>query len=256
MGYPRRHFGPISLEVPPGLIADDAGDALVRLVAPAAPASLSVLMIEASGSIRSLDQLSPTGARLSRVEADDGDHSWPGLRAALTGAVHYGFESGGVIFVGVAECPEGLWTDYGAFLEATMLSLSLGVRPSPTLALLNGEAPPSAGAPAPKPDPVAERRKALAGARAAAAQLISANHFDEAEAMIRAIDADIGGAVVLADLYEAALANAPGDASLFDRSVSWARRCWPEPHTAIEAEEHAAGAAEREARLNALRERD
>lgn len=96
-------------------------------------------------------------------------------------------------------------------------------------------------------------RNALVAASGAAIASILERRFDAAESLIRRIDGDIYGANALAEIYASAVAAAPADNGIFDRALYWARRSFPDPHTAEEAARYAAAIDEREARLRALR---
>lgn len=91
-----------------------------------------------------------------------------------------------------------------------------------------------------------------------AQRLIEQDDFDAAERAVLSVDDSIYGAVAIAALYRArlsALATGGGAAekarrvALFRRAWLWARGCYPDPHTADEAEAFAASRARAHAEL-------
>lgn len=257
MIYPRRWFGGLSLEVPPGLFADDeAPDACVAALTAVAPATLRIRRIDLAG-VADLSELlrRAGGGAPQQVFAAGEAYVWPGLSAATDGApraVSYAFESDGQVWLGTLCVPDDLWNDYAPFLEGAMLSLDIGKRPAPTVPLFAGSAVPVISERAVLPDPVEGMRERLAEMSAETVRLILDFRFDAAEATVRQVDSDIYGANALADAYEAALQRNPSDRTLLDRAIFWAHSAYPEPHTAIEAEDYRAGAAARVARLQSV----
>lgn len=257
MTYPRRWFGRLSLEVPPGLFADDeAPEACVAALTAVAPATLRIRMIDLAGAADLSEILRRAGGGppqqvLARGEA----YVWPGLSAAMEGAdrqTGYAFESDGQVWYGTLCVSDNLWNDYAPFLEGAMLSLDIGRRPAPTVPLFAGSAVPVISERAVLPDPVDVTRQRLAEMAEETVRLILDLRFDVAEAAVRQVDSDIYGANALADAYEAALQRNPSDPTLLDRAIFWAHSAYPEPHTAIEAEDYRAGAAARVARLRSV----
>lgn len=257
MSYPRRRFGALSLEVPPGLFEDDeAGPGYQAALTAIAPATLRIREVDPAGMadlaalLASLQQGMPR-----RVSAAGETHLWPGLAVDVPGdprRVHYLFESAGRAYHGIASAPDGIWPDYGPFLEAAMLSLDAGAPPAPGLPLFAGEALPEIF---PKPAPhdrVAEIKGRLEAAEAEAAGLILEGRLAEAEALIRSIDPDIYGAIAILGAYEAALVESPSREDVFERAIHWAHRTFPDPHTPFEAEAYQSGIAQSEARLKSL----
>lgn len=254
MTYPRRWFGGLSLEVPPGLFADDeAPEGCAAALTAAAPATLRIRMIDLAGAADLSEVLRRAGGGAPRQVSAAGEaYVWPGLSAATDGApraVSYAFESEGRVWWGTLCVPDDLWNDYAPFLEGAMLSLDIGRRPVPTVPLFAGSAVPVISERAVLPDPVDGIRQRLAEITGETVRLILELRFDEAEAAVRQVDSDIYGANALADAYEAALQRNPSDPTLLDRANFWAHSAYPEPHTAIEAEDYRAGAAARVARL-------
>ena len=96
----------------------------------------------------------------------------------------------------------------------------------------------------------AKRRPALELAQ----RLLQQDRFDEAEQAVRAVDDSIYGGVALAKLYRESLARlveqrdppcAPARLeAYFERAEHWAHWAYPEPHTAVEAEDYEQGRAE------------
>lgn len=254
MIYPRRRFGSLSLEVPPGLFPDDeAPEGFAAALTAAAPAILRIRTIALAGAPDLAEVLRRAGGGPPRqVCAMGEDYVWPGLAAAMEGASRqagYAFESEGQVWYGTLSVPDDLWNDYAPFLEDAMLSLDIGKRPAPSVPLFAGAGVPVISERAAPPDPVDVMRQRLAEMAEETVRLVLALRFDEAEAMVRQVNSDIHGANALADAYEAALHQSPTDQNILDRAIFWAHRAFPEPHTAIEAEDYRAGAAARVARL-------
>lgn len=95
-----------------------------------------------------------------------------------------------------------------------------------------------------------------APAVATAERLLQDDSFDEAEREIQRADDSIYGALEIARMYrrrlEQLIAAGEGRARLdavFRRALAWAQGAYPEPHTAIEAEQRDAGRAEDRAEL-------
>jgi hypothetical protein len=101
------------------------------------------------------------------------------------------------------------------------------------------------------------RRRAPAVARAE--QLLAEDRYDAAEEAIRAVDSSIYGAVATAKLYRKRLeemvaagvteANKSRVEAVFRRGLRSAQGAYPEPHTAIEADNYASGQADDRAEL-------
>lgn len=89
-----------------------------------------------------------------------------------------------------------------------------------------------------------------APAVAEAERLLGSERYDEAEQAIKSADSSIYGAIEIEQMYRrrlehlvAAGIDAPPERkraeAVFHRAVLWARSTFPEPHTAIEAEQYA-----------------
>jgi hypothetical protein len=257
MTYPRRAFGIFSLEVPPGLFEDDEApfgydaaltgyEAVTLRIRRMSPGSAAAL----ADVLRLLCDTPP-----QPVTAAGAAHLWPGLAAReATGyrLRHYLFESQGQVIHGRIDVSDALWTDYGVFLEAALLSLDLGEAPAPTLPLFPGAPLPEIAARPAEEHPVDALKRRLANASGEIMALIGAARFEAAETLARSIDADIYGAVALAGAYEAALTAAPTDPALLERALYWAACALPSPQTAYEADEFSAALEAREARLRAI----
>lgn len=257
MAYPRRAFGIFSLEVPPGLFdEDEAPSGYDAALTGYEPVTLRIRTMPAGDAptlaavLQSLCDGPP-----QPVTAIGAAHLWPGLSARDAAGYrlrHYLFESQGQVIHGRIDVPDALWTDYGVFLEAAMLSLDLGRAPAPTLPLFPGAPLPEIVARPPEEDPIDALKRRLGEASGEIMALIGAARFAEAEAAARRIDSDIHGAVALAQAYEAALAASPADPALLERALHWAARALPSPQTAYEGREFEAALASTEARLKAL----
>lgn len=105
-----------------------------------------------------------------------------------------------------------------------------------------------------------ERQKAAEQATTARArELIAIGEYDAAEDLVRAADQSIQGSVTLARLYKERLEDmvAAGTASrdrvgveeVFRHARAWAWQAYPEPHTAMEADDYRAGRGEDLGRL-------
>ncbi len=257
MVYPRRAFGIFSLELPPGLFDEvDAPFGYDAALTGYEPVTLRIRRI-APGSAPTLAAVMHPlcDAPPQPVTAAGEAHFWPGLSARETSGHrcrHYLFESNGQVIHGRIDVPDSLWTDYGVFLEAALLSLDLGESPAPTLSLFPGAGLPEIAARPPEEHPVEALKRRLADVSGDVMVLIRGARFDEAETLVRRIDADIYGAVALAGAYEAALTAERADPVLLARALHWAARALPSPQTADEARDYEMAFEVREARLRAL----
>lgn len=105
-----------------------------------------------------------------------------------------------------------------------------------------------------------KREPAMAEAR----RLVESERYDEAERAVTAVDDSIYGAVALARMYRERLAGLVASGALkaredraraervFARALLWAHSAYPEPHTAIEAEDYQRGREENLADLVGL----
>ena len=257
MVYPRRAFGIFSLEVPPGLFdEDDVPFGYDAALTGYEPVTLRIRRMSPgeAPTLAAVLQLL-CDAPPEPVTATGASHLWPGLttrEAAGHRLRHYLFESQGQVIHGRIDVSDTLWTDYGVFLEAALLSLDLGEAPAPTLPLFPGDPLPEIADRPAEEHPVDALKRRLDEASDEIMALIAAARFSDAEAAARRIDADIYGAVALAGAYEAALTAAPADPALLERALHWAARALPSPHTAYEAHEYEAAFDAREARLRAI----
>jgi len=266
-----------SLELPPGLFADDpaaapssAGAPVALFLAVAEGPMLAVRSLSVSGVSSLHDLLErdvPEAAGQAFEDACSGgrsrSHSGLAWREEAGGVIRsrFAFECGGTAFLASAEAPAEMWGDYGVFAERAMMTIEVS-DPSgpPTLALRPGCQPPPDGAPV--IDQEAEKANAhqrtLRAAESIAAGMIASGDDAGAIAHVRAVDSDIRGAWVLARLFETAL-GAAGSAAraeeLYALAREWGWRSIPSPQTAVEGEQHAEALAELEARLADLRGR-
>lgn len=257
MTYPRRAFGIFSLEVPPGLFdEDDAPFGYDAALTGYEPVSLRIRRMspgEAPALAAVMRLLCDAPSRA--VTATGAANFWPGLTAREAAGHrlrHYLFESHGQVIHGRIDVSDALWADYGVFLEGALLSLDLGEAPAPTLPLFPGEGLPEITDRPAGEHTVDALSRRLAEVSGEIVALIGAARFAEAEAAARRIDADIYGAVALANAYETALTAAPADPGLLERALHWAARALPSPQTAYEAKDFAAALEAREARLRAI----
>ena len=105
-------------------------------------------------------------------------------------------------------------------------------------------------------------RRKLADAAHRAVPDVRAGRFDAADAQVRAIDQDIQAAVMLGAMYTSELREAVGRGeresrpehfnALFARTLHWRHSAYPEPHTAIEADDYSAGRDADRVELEAL----
>lgn len=105
-----------------------------------------------------------------------------------------------------------------------------------------------------------ERKRAPAVARAV--QLLADDRYEEAEEEIRTVDSSIYGMVATAKMYRERLAELVADGvnsqnkarveAVFHRALVTAQSAYPEPHTAMEADDYTAGQAEDRAQLVAI----
>lgn len=105
-------------------------------------------------------------------------------------------------------------------------------------------------------------RRKLADAAQRALPDVRAGRFDAADAQVRAVDTDIQSAVMLGAMYTAALKESVGVGeresrpehfkALYERTLRWRLSAYPEPHTAMEADDYASGRDADRAQLEAL----
>ncbi|MEZ5946834.1 MAG: hypothetical protein R3C13_08755 [Hyphomonas sp.] len=133
-----------------------------------------------------------------------------------------------------------------------MLSLDIGEKPVPVLALIGGEAAPAIPDRPVEVDPIAETKRLLESLSDDTVRLVLAGDFDQAERRVREIDRDAMGAHALAAAYEAALRSDPANPRLLERALYWVRSGFPDLHTAHEAEAFGAAIREGEARLRQI----
>ncbi|HLO40910.1 MAG TPA: hypothetical protein VK176_07795 [Phycisphaerales bacterium] len=177
------------------------------------------------------------------------------------------FEDGGWLVTAHAMCAAELWPSYGERLRSAVYSISLTTPKGATRELdsLTAEGwtkvtPEMQRAATEKF--LRELEAKRGPAEEAAAVLLAQDRFDEAEAAMQRVDGSIYGAVALAKLYESRLRALVGEGAVqkdrgrvervFDRALSWAQGCYPDPHTGEEAERYEAGRAEDRARLVAI----
>ena len=108
-------------------------------------------------------------------------------------------------------------------------------------------------------------RRKLARAAIQALPDVHAGNFDAADALVRGVDRDIQSAVMLGAMYTDALraAVSAGEresrpeffAALHERALRWRRSAYPEPHTAMEADDYASGRDSDRAQLHELSKR-
>jgi hypothetical protein len=283
MGYPRtsvtKDGAPgLSVELPPGLMVGEladietlppvftGADRFAAIISPNGPAviTLSIIAQPAQQSLseilqRCASERGITQASLIRVNFGGVNLRHPGLLCEIAaGCTLAAFEDGRAIFVIEATAPSDIWADYQPFLRRAMLSIELSVPTGPTLPLVPGEAKPELAPGVADPDDVEARRReaALRDAAIEAERFITMQRFDDAEALILAVDEGSSGCVELGRLYEQKLRDGDGDdgsrEKLFHRALAWKLRAWPDPHTKIEAEHFSRGEAEERARLIAL----
>jgi hypothetical protein len=268
-----------SLDLPPGLIAEDALEAGVRTwSAVGVPLEMRASWTRAEGcaslasalhaALRERGLFAPP---LVRVVLGGRERRHPALHASGELAQHgdrvrwelLGLEADGVLFLLELRCPSELWQDYGTFAQEALRSFELEGTAEPRLPLQEGEAPCVAlrlseaerelAALTPGElflrEARARREPVLPSVRA----LLAAARYDEAEQHLRSIDASIGGAVELAKLFRehlaelvagGALTRDPARArSVFERALRLAWSLYPDPHTSYEAEDYARGQA-------------
>ncbi len=115
--------------------------------------------------------------------------------------------------------------------------------------------------------PVDALRRRLAAAASEAMPHVVAGRFDAAEARVLSVDREIQSAVMLGAMYTQALRDAVRNgerdsrpdhvAALHERALHWRLSAYPEPHTAFEADDYAAGrAADRKLLADVLEARE
>lgn len=171
-----------------------------------------------------------------------------------------------------AMCPTALWASYGGQLEGALLSFELESPQGPTVPCVPNGPVPIVDMPGMVPGDWPRGRgtlevddgsyeRAREAARAAAVEsanvLVRQGRFDDAEMHVRNADADIHGMVAIARMFEERLrelvasnANREECHAVHERALRWALRAYPEPHTAVEADDYEAGRAIDRARLD------
>lgn len=198
---------------------------------------------------RGVQDASPDGSREARV-----------MRLVV-------LEDGGMLFTLHAVAPLRLEEDWLSTLHHCIETFEIDDPLGPTLPLRADGEPARVTAiehdpdlPPPKDANEVYRRQMTTKREAAlreAAPLIAADRFDEAERLVLAADSSIMGHVALGAAYTDALRiaaaardrNEADDAlrrraeTLYRRALRWRLGCYPDPHTADEAESYEAGQA-------------
>jgi len=174
------------------------------------------------------------------------------------------FEDGGRMFVAVAAAAETITGDYLPTLVDCIRTIELDQPAGPTLPLTAQQGAPTLDVvehdtdqPLPRDsNEVWQRqmRKKRDEAMRAAAPLLQAGRFDEAEQAVRVADDSIMGAVAVGRMYTDALSAMVASgahkrdkaraAELFNRALRWRQAAYPEPHTACEAKDYERGREE------------
>jgi hypothetical protein len=281
MGYGRTPFKPdgappFTIELPPGLIFADFSEldpqpdllkfatVCASIAAVNGPASivLSQLSARDQTSLQDIAALCAaergTGSALWTVEGIGGEtHRHPGLQAEVRfGCEFVLFEDGGQVLILEATGASSIWREYEPFLKRAMLSIELSAPLGPTLPLEAGNEAPQLLPGMPDPDTVAaaEREADLSAKAVEGKRLIEARQYADAEKLFTDRYADSRAFALLGRLYEEQL-RASDDLGqdvrekLYRRSLLWKIRCYPEPHTEIEAVDYARGMAEDHQRL-------
>lgn len=167
-------------------------------------------------------------------------------------------EDGGRFVTAHAMCASELWPSFGSVLEHAVTSFCLTRPRHPTVSCVpNGPVPicdmPGVdigewprGRGAHVFDEVKAKRE-LDDASATARTLIKNGQFDDAELLITNLRSTVHFTVTLSRLYRerltelspAAQSNAalrPAAEAVFERALKWSMMAYPDPHTAIEAE--------------------
>ncbi|MCB1866545.1 MAG: hypothetical protein KDG50_14100 [Chromatiales bacterium] len=285
MGWPRQNLIPIdgpalSLALPPALLLATPDEANHPPSPPAGASWLGIVLSAYTDAVISIGARPARG--LSSVRAFLQTHassrgSSPGSTVEVRfGGTRYGhaglaldfgtagylaaFEDGGWLLSFEVACPARDWNDYGSFLLDVVRSAELLEPAGPSLSLDGGAVPPlQPGQPDPEDQRLAEESSSVDSARTQAATLIAAGRWDDAEALIVNLTVPNDPGAILGQLYEQALSaiaegsGDPADAPiLFERALRWQRVAYPDPHTAIEAEDFEHGKAADETRLRAL----
>lgn len=165
-------------------------------------------------------------------------------------------------------CPTELWSSYGPALEESVVSLELDDPKGPTVPCVPGAMVPICDMPdaeigqwprgrgASKID-LAQLEPRREEAISLARTLILQDRYDDAELLLRNVDPYFHPAVALSRLYEERLRQLAGDRKAdkiaadeaFRRALDWSLSTYPDPHTAIEAEDFGRAQAEDRARL-------
>jgi hypothetical protein len=174
------------------------------------------------------------------------------------------FEDGGRFLNVQGICPEELWPSFGTALTEAVRSVTLASPKGPIHDLDSMDAEGwERITPQQYKKQMAQHAKERQAARAPAIfkaeKLLAENLFDEAEREIMQVDSTIEGSVAIARIYEAQLqslvaggkhtTNREHAEMLFHRALSWAKSCYPEAHTEVEAEDYQQGRTEDRARL-------
>ncbi len=190
----------------------------------------------------------------------DAEQDQEGMKLRLTMVA---IEDGGRFVMAQGLCPAELWPSYGEAMTRAVRSLSLTRPQGPKYDLDSttaiGWKKEDAATPESYEKHVKEQRARLEPAVEKAAGLLQREKFEEAEAVVAAVDSSIQGSVAIARMYEehlralvksgAARKDKERIERVFLRALSWAQNCYPDPHTQIEAENYEAGRAQDRARL-------
>jgi hypothetical protein len=175
------------------------------------------------------------------------------------------FEDGGWLVTAHGACPADNWSACGNRLSEAVESIVLTTRRGGRFKV-DEPLPERWGKPQRSnwqedyERGVAERSQRRAPAMARVRELIALGRYDEADRALEGAEPSIEADVEVSRLYESRLREvvAGGVAgseraaveSLYRRALSWAQRCYPEPHTQVEADDYDSGRSEDRARLS------
>lgn len=176
------------------------------------------------------------------------------------------FEDGGWLVTAHASCPADKWNEerlgnrISEAVESVVLTKKKGCRFKVDAPLPDKWSTPRKSKMQEEYERgLQERAERRAPAMGRVRELIERGRYDEVEGVVSGADRSIESDVAISRLFESRLREVVaaggvkkdrrGTETLYTHALNWAQRCYPEPHTEVEAEDYERGRAEDHGRL-------